>query len=103
MKLTEIREMVAGVDPNARHYVAAASGEAFTRWQEYEYIGNPADDTYGDGWKFQIDRFTKTEFDEVAEAIKEALKKTPGLAFTYMREYEQDSGYIHHIFDCEAP
>lgn len=103
MKLQEIRAMVAGVDPKARHYVATAEDEEFTRWQEYEYIGNPADDEYGDGWKFQIDRFTKTEFDEVAEAIKEALKKTPGLAFAYMVEYEQDSGYIHHIFDCEAP
>ena len=103
MTLREIKALVTSTDPDAKHYTVATNGANFTRWQEYEYIGQPADDEYGDGWKFQIDRFTHDEFDAIAETIKETLKHTPGVAFGYMVDYEQESDYIHHIFSCEAP
>ena len=103
MTVRGIQTLVVSADQYAKHYESSDKGDNYTRWQEYEYIGQPADDEYGDGWKFQIDRFTKVEYDPVADEIKRVLKTTPGVAFSYMVDYEQDSGYIHHIFDCEAP
>ena len=103
MTVREIAVLVGQMDPEAKHYETASDGANYTTWKEYEYIGQPADDEYGDGWKFQIDRFTREEFDPIADTIKTTLKQTPGVAFSYLVDYEQDSGYIHHIFDCEAP
>ena len=102
MKLEDIRDMILGADPGAKHYTSGVSGSNFTRWMEYERTGLMADDLRGDGWKFQIDRFTKTEFDPVAEAIERTLVEHEGITFTYMVEYETDTGYIRHIFDCEG-
>lgn len=102
MNVRDIRDLVALADPGARHYVKAGGGVDFTTWMEYKRLGLPGDDEHGEGWKFQIDRYTKTEFDPVAEAIEEVLKEAEGVAFTYLVDYEQDSGYIRHLFDCEG-
>lgn len=102
MTVKSIRDLVLVADPNARHYVSAEDGSNFTRWMEYERTGLMADDLRGNGWKFQIDRFTKTEYDPVAEEIERVLTESEGITFTYMVEYDQSSGYIRHIFDCEG-
>lgn len=102
MKLKQISQLIGSVDPQARHYTTVTGDINYTKWREYEYVGQPADDEYGDGWKFQIDRYTREEYDAVAEELLQVLKQTPGLAFSYLVDYEEDSGYIHHIFDCEA-
>ena len=102
MKVRDIWKFVASIDPDARHYSNPHDGTNYTVWAEYERIGIAKDDEFGDGWKFQIDRFTKTEYDEIAEMLDAALLENPCIAYTYMVEYEQDSKYIHHIFDCEG-
>lgn len=102
MTVQEIKTLVTAADPGAKHYESTKAGSNYTVWMEYERTGMPGDDIHEEGWKFQIDRYTKQEYDPVAEAIEQALKDQPGVAFTYMVEYERDTRYIHHIFDCEG-
>ena len=49
-----------------------------------------------------MDRFTKTEDESLAESIRRALEERDNIAVDYRVDYEQDTGYIHHIFDCEG-
>lgn len=102
MKVKDIRDLVQKADPEAKHYTSVKDGGSFTVWMEYERIGLMADDLRGPGWKFQIDRYTKVEYDPVAEEIERILTETEGVTFTYMVEYEQDTKYIRHLFDCEG-
>lgn len=102
MTVREIQALVVSADPAAKHYESPHNGTDYTVWMEYQRIGISSDDLSGGGWKFQIDRWTKEEYDPVAEQIEQVLNATPGVAFTYMVNYEQDSGYIRHMFDCEG-
>lgn len=102
MTVKDIEALVGSVDPQSRHYYNPHDGTNYTRWMEYKQIGEAADDTYGTGWKFQIDRYTKQEYDPIAADLEKALKEKVGVAYRYMVDFEQDSGYIHHIFDCEG-
>ena len=100
MTVREIQSLIAGVDPEARHYINVKDGSNYTVWMEYMRTGLAGDDVHETGWKFEVDRFTKQEYDPVAEAIEEALKADPRVAFTYNVDFEQDTGYIRHLFDC---
>ncbi len=102
MELTDIKALVLSADQQAQHYESARDGGAFTRWQETRRISYTADDRHVRGWHFVIDRFAKKEFDPVAAAIEQVLTDSPGVAYAYSVDYESDTGYIHHIFDCEG-
>ena len=104
MTLDEIQALVVSADPDAGHYESAHTGSAaYTVWQEYRRIGIRADDAHGDeAWTFQIDRFTKNEHDDIADAIFAALDADPRVAFEQQVDFEPNTGYIHHIFDCEG-
>lgn len=102
MTLEYIKDMVAEVDPEARRYYSPFEGDAFTVWAEYRELGLMADDVPGEGWAFEIDRYTKEADDPVAAAIRERLRSEPGITYTYQVVYEADTGYIRHIFDCEG-
>lgn len=103
MTLADIQELVVSIDPTAGHYESAHRGEdAYTEWREYELIGFCSDDEHEEGWKFQINRYSKQEGDAIALAFLRALNKDERVAFDYQTDYEVDSGYIHHIFDCEG-
>ena len=103
MTLAEIQALVVGADPNSGHYESAYQGSAaYTVWRELRELPLMADDLHQGGWSFQIDRFTKTENDTTAAAIKAALDGEPRVAYEYIVDYEPDTRYIHHIFDCEG-
>lgn len=102
MTLSEIQALVVSVDPTAGHYDSAHKGRAFTRWMEYRQLDRTADDAHAEAWAFQIDRFAKSEGDAVAEAFRAALDADPRVSYRYEVSYEDDTGYIHHIFDCEG-
>lgn len=104
MTLDDIRALVISVDRFAGHYQSAhRPGASYTVWQEIRRAGLRADNTMPDkSWRFQIDRYTKDEFDPVAPALEAALDADPRVAFDYQVAFEPQSGYIHHIFDCEA-
>lgn len=102
MTLEDVKALVTSADPAAMHYIHAKGRAAYTTWRETQRIQKNADDTAERGWAFTIDRFTQTEFDETAKAIERVLTEAEGVVHRYLVDYERDSGYIHHIFDCEG-
>lgn len=104
MTVSEIKKLLTDVDPDAQRYDhdGAGTGDAYTVWQELRPVG-----CYGDGQeegtiRFQVDRFTKEEDEAIAAQLKTKLEEQDDIAVEYQVDYERDTGYIHHIFVCEA-
>lgn len=104
MTVQEIKDLLVAMDPDVQRYDhdRAGEGEAYTVWREVQPVG-----LYGDGQeegsiRFQVDRFTKEEDEETATQIRAALEGQDDITVDYRVDYERDTGYIHHIFDCEA-
>ena len=99
MTLADFKAVILTADPNATHYRNGGTGN-YTVWQEYAerplYADGARETVYR---QIQVDRFTKTEYDPIVDAIRTALE-TAGIPYEYLNDYEDDTGYIHHIFDC---
>lgn len=102
MTLAEIKALVLSADPNAQHYDSAKKGIAYTVWREYGTLPFTADGQHQGGVRFQIDRFTKSEDDDIAAVIFGVLEQSDRVAFGYQVDFEPDTRYIHHIYDCEG-
>lgn len=103
MTTSEIKTMLVAVDSTVERYESSRTGsEAYTVWRELGPGAFFADGKHQDVTRFQIDRFTKTEDDTVAAAIFTALEARDDVAFEYLVDHETDTGYIHHIYDCEG-
>ena len=105
MTLAQIQTFLAGIDPEIRHYFSAAQGDAYTYWEESQRLPFKADDVHPAGdeaWRFYVHRFTKSAGDPMASEIFDELDEHTGIAVTWTVDFEQDTGYIHHIFECEA-
>lgn len=104
MELTTIRDVILRGDPEAQHYTTSnRDRNAFTVWGEYEYIGLDADDFKTEpGWRFEVDHYTRTEFSPTAAQLLRVLSSEPGIAVRYTVQYQESTGYIRHIFDCEG-
>lgn len=104
MTLNEIGDLVVSVDPKAGHYESADdNADAYTYWQELRPVGLFGDDVRAEeAWAFMIHRFSKMEGDAIAAMFYAALQADDRVAFDYNVDYEHDTGYIHHIFSCEA-
>lgn len=103
MTLAEIKTVLASVDPDVRHYYSLGTGEAYTCWEETQRLPLAGDDTHCEtGWRFYVHRFTRTEEDAIAEALWSTLDQHPSIAVQHTVTFEQDTGYIHHIFACEC-
>ena len=103
MTLDDIKALVVRVDPNAGHYESAYQGSpAYTVWFEVRALPDMGDSEHGGAVAFQIDRFTKAEGDAIAAALFAALEADDRVAFSYAVDYEPDTRYIHHIFDCQG-
>lgn len=104
MTLEEIRLMVVGLDADAGHYESAHRGTAaYTVWRELYPLPIRGDNRHAaEAWRFVIDRYTKAEGDAIADGIRAALEDDPRVACHYEVDYEHDTGYIHHIFECEG-
>ena len=103
MTISDIKAKLAVVDPAVRHYYSMGTGEAYTCWEETQRLPLVGDDYHCEvGWRFYVHRFTKTEDDTIADALWIALDTAPEIAAQHTVTYEPDTGYIHHIFTCEA-
>jgi hypothetical protein len=101
MTLNEFMELLLTVDPNATRYYSMQQGN-YTIWQEYGADHLPGDNKYLDRkWRIQVDRFTKIPDDPVVDAITAVLDRED-IAFSYQVDFEMDTKYIHHIWDCEV-
>lgn len=103
MTCAEIKDFLVGVDPTIERYESSRSGkDAYTVWYELGTTNHFADGENAGIMRFQVDRFTKRENDKVAARILTALQDRDDIAYRYEVAYEPDTGYIHHIFDCEG-
>lgn len=101
MTLADFYAILKTADPSATRYFSAQSGN-YTVFQEYGASHLPGGNRYhARKWNIQVDRFTKIPDDPVADAITAALDRD-GIAFRYLVDFELDTKYIHHIWDCEV-
>ena len=93
--------LILSVDPEATKY-EGDGGDAYTVWTPYGVSRYCADG--GDAalvYKIQVDRYTQDDNDGIAAGLYAALESCDYVAFEYLRDYEPDTGYHHHIYDCE--
>ena len=102
MTCAEIKTFLVSVDQTIERYESSTKGDAYSVWYELGMPNIFSDGKHEDIQHFQIDRFTKTEDDTTAAAILAALEARDDISFSYLVDHEDDTGYIHHIFDCEA-
>ncbi len=51
----------------------------------------------------QIDRFTRDDPDSIEQSITAALNtREDEIAYNRLVDFEQETGYIHYIWDCEV-
>lgn len=100
--MDELKALLIAIDPHATKFKGAAKGN-YTVWTPYgenpNFAGNRRNEV---AQQIQIDRFTKDDPDRVASEIYAALDAAEFVAFSYQLDYERDTGYFHHIFDCEV-
>ena len=105
MTLDQIRDLLVEADPGIKHYFTMSDADAYSYWEETKPLpfvaegGHPAD---ARGWRFYVHRFTKIEGDPVAAEIYEHLDNSFRIAVRWTIDRENKTGYIHHIFECEA-
>ena len=103
MKVSEIKSLLVAIDPNVQRYEHDHEGlDAYTVWQEVGRMNLFGDGEEEGSIRFQVDRFTKIEGDGIAAALLAALESRDDIAVDYLVDYERDTGYIHHIYDCEG-
>lgn len=103
MTLPEFGRLLATVDPSVKHHVSAVRGN-YTTWAEYERIDASADGLNQGGWKVQVERYTREEYDEIAAALYDLLQGRDDVAVEYLMDSEGDGEdlVIRHLFDCEV-
>lgn len=102
MTLHELKDLLLEVDLPVHHYFAAKQTDNYIVWAEYGLNQLSSDNEYDDGaFRVQIDLFTKIEFDPKVKELRKLLDRDD-IAFSYLVDHEEDTGYIHHIFDCEV-
>ena len=95
------RDLLLTVDPEATKNKGNGN-ENYTVWRPYGATGPHSNNRRKVRvWKIQVDRFTKTDNDTIALGILNALEAAE-IPHTYLIDYEKDTGYHHHIFDCEV-
>jgi len=102
MTLDNFRDLLFSADPTATKWKGAGTGN-YTVWHPFEFSKMMADGQKAGGIsRIQVDRFTKLDNDPVVDAIETALSGEDEITFQHLVDFEQDTGYIHHIFDCEV-
>lgn len=101
--LEYIKARLVKIDPTVQKFTSTHRSEpAYTVWHPIRPIGIHANGARLPGWSFQIDRYTKQDPDEIAAEILKTLEADNRVAVDYLLDYEDDTGYFHHIFDCEV-
>ncbi|HBV86885.1 MAG TPA: hypothetical protein DEF42_09610 [Desulfosporosinus sp.] len=102
MTLLELRDLLLTVGVPVYHYHASKQTESYIVWSEFGTKKLNSDSQMKEKViKVQVDLFTKTEFDPNVEEIDSVLD-SDDISFDYQVDYEEDAGYIHHIWDCEV-
>ena len=105
MTRDEIKALLVTADPNIKHYFSMSNAEAYSYWEETRRLPFMADDAHNSAdqaWRFYVHRYTRTEDDAIAQAIFNALDADPRTTVIWTTGFDHESGYIHHIFECEG-
>lgn len=102
MTLGDIRTLIVSVDPAVRHYFSTETDSDYTYWEETQRLSFMADGAHEEGWRFYVHRFTRNEFDPIALRMFSTLDADPRTTVIHRVDMERDTGYIHHIFECEG-
>lgn len=102
MTLADIRTLLVRVDPAIRHYFSTETSKDYTYWEETQRLPFLCDDRHQEAWSFYVHRFTRDEFDPVARRLFDTLDANPRTTVIHTVDHESDSGYIHHIYECEC-
>ena len=97
--------IVKAIDPDVSRYqrIRKPTDAAYSVWSDYGtgtlYAnGVPAGKTK----KIQVDYFTFTPDDPVALQFYQAFSENDEITVLHNTDFETDTRYIHHIFDCEV-
>jgi hypothetical protein len=101
MTVEEIRDLMIEADPDAQHYYSLRTETDYTVWAEYERTPYSANNRADKGWKFQVDRFTRQEFDPIAKLLEKVMDEAY-ISYSHQVAYDPETGYVHHLFDCEG-
>lgn len=102
MTLDEFKTLLLSADPKATKWKGAGTGN-YTVWRPFEFPKLMADGLPASTvTRIQVDRFTKIDDDPVATEIETVLSVNDDIAFEHLADFEEDTGYIHHIFNCEV-
>ena len=104
MTLKDIRDLLVSAAKNnpVTHYFSMDPGHDYTYWEETQQLPLTASDAHEEGWRFYVHRYTRREFDPVADDIFRALDADPRVTVRRTTDFDKDSGYIHHIYECEG-
>lgn len=104
MTKEQIKDLIRNVDPAARHYFADGGGQGCTVWMETERTGLDANNGAAEkGWRFSVMRYTKDEEDDMPQRIEDALESDVRVSVSsYRVDYDVNTGYIVHSFECGA-
>jgi hypothetical protein len=103
MTLFDLRDLLLTVGPPVYHYHAHQQPDSYIVWAEYGGSKLGADSRGQEkAARVQVDLFTRTEFDSNVETITALLDQDDIAASEPLTDYEPDTGYIHHIWDCNV-
>jgi hypothetical protein len=103
LTIEQFRDLLLTADANTSKFRSCANTN-YTVWAQYKKNSLEADGRQIEtGWMIQVDRFTKTENDLVAPLIDKALNDHDDIAILeYLIDFEKETGYFHHIWNCEV-
>lgn len=99
--LTVFKNIILQADPKATKFKGDnRNNDNYTVWSPYRIDKEMSDNTEEDiVYRIQVDRFTKIDNDPIAKLIYAKLTEY-GIPFEYQIDFEDDTQYIHHIYDC---
>lgn len=103
-KIRKVKEALLTVSKNVGHYKAMKVDDHYIVWAEDAEGSAQGADNQKEEYSIQgtVDYFTKSDMDEMVEAIPEALNNA-GIAF-YLNsvQYEDETDYIHYEWVWEV-
>lgn len=103
MTLDDVKDLLATVDPDAKHYFSGFNGDAFTVWEETHRLQFKADNRVAEhGWAFEIYRYTMSEEDPIRDQLIALLDSREDIAYSLETRWIMGTDYVVYTFFCEC-
>ena len=101
MTQAELKQFLLTLDANLKKFHWNGSGEDYTIWAPHNPQTEMSDDLPEDVlYTVTIHRFTKNPNDGLIDQIQAGLDDAYVASGDVLTDFEQDTGYFHHILDC---